>query len=125
VYVNFPIASKPPPFSISPPQSPARSRGVDLNGHSEGPAATAVRWWLDEEIRPWLSEQPSSVYPDIAAEFITGWGKQRETWQTCGVKQAVVQALVEMGVPLELKPEGRNISRGSPSTRRYIARPAP
>ena len=89
--------------------SDARSWKFDLHEHSEGSAVTAVRWWLEEEIRPWLSEQPSSVYPDITVELITGWGKHRETWQTGDIKQAVAQALAEMGVPL--KPEGRNPGR--------------
>jgi hypothetical protein len=65
-----------------------------------------VRWWLEEDIRPWLSEQPPSVYPDITVQLITGWGKHREAGQTGDIKQAVAQALVAMGVPL--KPEGRN-----------------
>jgi hypothetical protein len=65
-----------------------------------------VRWWLEEDIHPWLSEQPSSVYPDITVGLITGWGKHREAGQTGNIKQAVAQALVAMGVPL--KPEGRN-----------------
>jgi hypothetical protein len=35
------LFAKPVPMS-------ARSWEVDLHGHSEGSAITAVRWWLDE-----------------------------------------------------------------------------
>jgi hypothetical protein len=61
-----------------------------------------------------LSKQPSSAYPDITVELITGLGKHRETWQTGDVKQTVVQALVEIGAPL--KPEGRNPAAAWPLT---------
>jgi pentatricopeptide repeat protein len=89
--------------------SDASSWKLDLHEHSEGSAVTAVRWWLEEEIRPWLSEQPSSVYPDITVELITGWGKHRGAGKTGDIKQAVAQALVAMGVPF--KPEDRNHGR--------------
>jgi pentatricopeptide repeat protein len=85
---------------------------LDLQEHSEGSAVTAVRClWLEEDIRPWLSEQPSSVYPNITVQLITFWGngRHREAGQTGDIKQAVAQALVAMGVSLE--PEGRKPGR--------------
>jgi hypothetical protein len=82
-----------------PVQISANSWKLDLHDHSEGSAVTLVRWWLEEEIRPWLSEQPSSAYSDITVELITGHGKHREAWQTSDVKQAVTHALAEMEVP--------------------------
>jgi hypothetical protein len=83
----------------APVPTSASSWALDLGKHSEGSAVTAVRWWLEEEIHPRLSEQPSSAYPDTTVELITGRGKHGKVWDTTGIKQAVIQALAEMEVP--------------------------
>jgi hypothetical protein len=70
-----------------PVPTSASSWKLDLHEHSEGSAVTAVRWWLEEETRPWLSEQPPSAYSDITVELITGHGKHREAWSTSDVKR--------------------------------------
>jgi pentatricopeptide repeat protein len=69
-------------FFAKPVRTSVSSWKLDLHEHPEASAVTAVRWWFEEDIHPWLSEQPSSVYPDVTAELITGWGKHREAEQT-------------------------------------------
>jgi hypothetical protein len=69
----FGLFAGPVPLSATP-------RELDLHEHSEGSAVTAVRWWLEDEIRPWLSEQPSSAHPNIAHSGRAYHG----LWQTPG-----------------------------------------
>jgi hypothetical protein len=78
----------------------ANSWELDLKNHSKASAITAVRWWLEEVIGPWLDQQPSSVYSTTTVEFIARKERGREL-QGVKVKEGVSQALLTMGVPLD------------------------
>jgi pentatricopeptide repeat protein len=94
----------------APVQRGSHTWDFDLYDHSEGSAVTAVGWWIEEEIRPWLDQQPSSTYSETKVEFITNSRRSRDArqptdvktavLQTLDVKAAVLQALLEMGVPV-------------------------
>jgi hypothetical protein len=50
-----------PGLFARPVPTSARSWELDLHDHSEGSAVTAVRWWLEEEVVPWLGEHSRQV----------------------------------------------------------------
>ena len=70
---------------------------LDLHGHSEGAAETAVRWWLEQRV-------PAM---DAAAErliIVTGWGKSRDAAQEASqvsgdIRARVERVLAEVGAP--------------------------
>ena len=83
------------------PRRSSKSWFLDLHNHSEGSAITAVRWWLEEEVEPWLLEVGRDSSIDAEVGLITGYGKSRSEWQQSDVKERVANLLVKMQVPLK------------------------
>jgi pentatricopeptide repeat protein len=84
----------------SPVRRGSHSWDFDIRDHSEGSAFTACCWWIEEEIRPWLDQQPSSAYSKTKVQLITGHGRCLDARQTFDVEEAVLQALLQMEVPV-------------------------
>ena len=65
---------------------------LDLHGHSEGAAETATRWWLEEQA-PSMKENKLLI-------IVTGWGKNRQMWQTSDINDKVRNVLHDMEVQI-------------------------
>ena len=76
-------------------QNEKRENGMpklDLHDHSEGAAETATRWWLEEQV-PSMKENKLLI-------IVTGWGKNRQMWQTSDINDRVRNVLHDMEVQI-------------------------
>ena len=65
---------------------------LDLHDHSGGAGATAVAWWLTEQV-PELTSEPDQLI------IVTGWGKSRRETQYGNLRGRVEALLTELDVP--------------------------
>ena len=63
-----------------------------VHDHSEGAAETATRWWLEEQV-PSMKENKLLI-------IVTGWGKNRQMWQTSDINDRVRNVLHDMEVQI-------------------------
>jgi len=71
---------------------------LDLHELSEGAAEAAVRWWLEERVPSKLASADDAQARPTRLELVTGWGKNRASYQSGDVRERVEAVLADMGV---------------------------